>query len=96
VRRYRTQEVAGSSPASSTHKARLATQFVGDARVYKPPLIYLCAPKLWRELGVGRCVAAARTSRDRPARLYADLDGGARRPLVFHLADDLGIRALLP
>ena len=49
--RYRTQEVAGSSPASSIHKAPASDTILWDRASSKPLLIYLRATKLWRELG---------------------------------------------
>jgi hypothetical protein len=48
--RYRTQEVAGSSPASSTHKSPVNRVSGGTMQCRTPCLIYLRATKLSREL----------------------------------------------
>jgi len=50
VRRYRTQEVAGSSPASSIHKVPANGMIRSDRKNCGGYLIYLRATKLSREV----------------------------------------------
>jgi hypothetical protein len=47
IRRYRTQEVAGSSPASSIHKVPASGIILSDLANPHPQLIYLRATKLF-------------------------------------------------